>query len=202
MKYITNYEIKFINNKPIIIINYSDNSFDMKELSNDIYNQVINELNNNIKLFDREYITKNLKGNNLLKAGLVCLGLSSSSPFIFVMSNYNTSLFASINILGFLYYFYSVHKSDLKYADYLKYDLYLKHIDILNNLDEESIKNISLNSLVVLSKRLKLIKKVNLYNKDIYLPIIDASIVNKLNLKDIEKLIDNSRKKKLVKKYN
>ena len=142
------------------------------------------------------------KGNNLLKAGLVCLGLSSSSPFIFVMSNYNTSLFASINILGFLYYFYSVHKSDLKYADYLKYDLYLKHIDILNNLDEESIKNISLNSLVVLSKRLKLIKKVNLYNKDIYLPIIDASIVNKLNLKDIEKIIDNSRKKKLVKKYN
>lgn len=118
------------------------------------------------------------------------------------MSNYNTSLFASINILGFLYYFYSVHKSDLKYADYLKYDLYLKHIDILNNLDEESIKNISLNSLVVLSKRLKLIKKVNLYNKDIYLPIIDASIVNKLNLKDIEKIIDNSRKKKLVKKYN
>ena len=145
MKYITNYEIKFINNKPIIIIDYSDNSFDMKELSNDIYNQVINELNNNIKLIDREYITKNLKGNNLLKAGLVCLGLSSSSPFIFVMSNYNTSLFASINILGFLYYFYSVHKSDLKYADYLKYDLYLKHI---------------------------------------------------------EKIIDNSRKKKLVKKYN
>lgn len=202
MKYITNYEIKFINNKPIIIINYSDNSFDMKELSNDLYYEVIESINNNIKLFNREYIVRDSKNNNLLKAGLICFGLSFSSPYLYILSNSNIPVLLSTNLVGFLYYFYNFYKSEDAYNNYLKYDLYLKHIDILNNLDEESIKNISLNSLVVLSKRLKLIKKVNLYNKDIYLPIIDICNINKLNLKDIEKIIDNSRKKKLVKKYN
>lgn len=199
MKYITNYEIKFINNKPIIIINYSDNSFDMKELSNDLYYEVIESINNNIKLFNREYIVMDSKNNNLLKAGLICFGLSFSSPYLYILSNSNIPVLLSTNLVGFLYYFYNFYKSEDAYNNYLKYNLYLSNIDCFNKID---INDISINSLKVLSKRIKLIKKINTYNNDIYLPIIDASIVNKLNLKDIEKIIDNSRKKKLVKKYN
>lgn len=199
MKYIIDYEIKFMNDKPIIIINYSDNSFDMKELSNDLYYEVIESINNNIKLFNREYIVRDSKNNNLLKAGLICFGLSFSSPYLYILSNSNIPVLLSTNLVGFLYYFYNFYKSEDAYNNYLKYNLYLSNIDCFNKID---INDISINSLKVLSKRLKLIKKVNLYNKDIYLPIIDASIVNKLNLKDIEKIIDNSRKKKLVKKYN
>lgn len=200
MKYITNYEIKFINNKPIIIIYYNDNSFDMKDLSINIYNEVIENINNYMKQINREYINKNIKGNNLLKASFVCLGLSSSSPYIYIMTNYNTSLFATINLIGFMYYFYNIHKSDLKYSIYLKYALYIKNMDILNNIDEESIKNISINSLRILSKRINLIKKVNSYNKDISLPIIDPSTISKLSLKDIQKIINNNKEKKLIKK--
>lgn len=199
MKYITNYEIKFINNKPIIIINYSDNSFDMKELSNDLYYEVIESINNNIKLFNREYIVRDSKNNNLLKAGLICFGLSFSSPYLYILSNSNIPVLLSTNLVGFLYYFYNFYKSEDAYNNYLKYNLYLSNIDCFNKID---INDISINSLKVLSKRIKLIKKINTYNNDIYLPIIDICNINKLNLKDIEKIIDNSRKKKLVKKYN
>lgn len=196
MKYITNYEIKFINNKPIIIINYSDNSFDMKELSNDLYYEVIESINNNIKLFNREYIVRDSKNNNLLKAGLICFGLSFSSPYLYILSNSNIPVLLSTNLVGFLYYFYNFYKSEDAYNNYLKYNLYLSNIDCFNKID---INDISINSLKVLSKRIKLIKKINTYNNDIYLPIIDICNINKLNLKDIEKIIDNSRKKKLVK---
>lgn len=199
MKYITNYEIKFINNKPIIIINYSDNSFDMKELSNDLYYEVIESINNNIKLFNREYIVRDSKNNNLLKAGLICFGLSFSSPYLYILSNSNIPVLLSTNLVGFLYYFYNFYKSEDAYNNYLKYNLYLSNIDCFNKID---INDISINSLKVLSKRIKLIKKINTYNNDIYLPIIDICNINKLNLKDIEKIIDNSRKNKLVKKYN
>lgn len=199
MKYITNYEIKFINNKPIIIINYSDNSFEMKELSNDLYYEVIESINNNIKLFNREYIVRDSKNNNLLKAGLICFGLSFSSPYLYILSNSNIPVLLSTNLVGFLYYFYNFYKSEDAYNNYLKYNLYLSNIDCFNKID---INDISINSLKVLSKRIKLIKKINTYNNDIYLPIIDICNINKLNLKDIEKIIDNSRKKKLVKKYN
>lgn len=199
MKYITNYEIKFINNKPIIIINYSDNSFDMKELSNDLYYEVIESINNNIKLFNREYIVRDSKNNNLLKAGLICFGLSFSSPYLYILSNSNIPVLLSTNLVGFLYYFYNFYKSEDAYNNYLKYNLYLSNIDCFNKID---INDISINSLKVLSKRIKLIKKINTYNNDIYLPTIDICNINKLNLKDIEKIIDNSRKKKLVKKYN
>lgn len=199
MKYIIDYEIKFMNDKPIIMIKYSNNSFEMKELSNDLYYEVIESINNNIKLFNREYIVRDSKNNNLLKAGLICFGLSFSSPYLYILSNSNIPVLLSANLVGFLYYFYNFYKSEDAYNNYLKYNLYLSNIDCFNKID---INDISINSLKVLSKRIKLIKKINTYNKDIYLPIIDASFVNKLNLKDIEKIIDNSRKKKLVKKYN
>lgn len=199
MKYIIDYEIKFMNDKPIIMIKYSNNSFEMKELSNDLYYEVIESINNNIKLFNREYIVRDSKNNNLLKAGLICFGLSFSSPYLYILSNSNIPVLLSTNLVGFLYYFYNFYKSEDAYNNYLKYNLYLSNTDCFNKID---INDISINSLKVLSKRIKLIKKINTYNKDIYLPIIDASIVNKLNLKDIEKIIDNSRKKKLVKKYN
>lgn len=199
MKYKIDYEIKFMNDKPIIMIKYSNNSFEMKELSNDLYYEVIESINNNIKLFNREYIVRDSKNNNLLKAGLICFGLSFSSPYLYILSNSNIPVLLSANLVGFLYYFYNFYKSEDAYNNYLKYNLYLSNIDCFNKID---INDISINSLKVLSKRIKLIKKINTYNKDIYLPIIDASIVNKLNLKDIEKIIDNSRKKKLVKKYN
>ena len=199
MKYIIDYEIKFMNDKPIIMIKYSNNSFEMKELSNDLYYEVIESINNNIKLFNREYIVRDSKNNNLLKAGLICFGLSFSSPYLYILSNSNIPVLLSANLVGFLYYFYNFYKSEDAYNNYLKYNLYLSNIDCFNKIDTNDI---SINSLKVLSKRIKLIKKINTYNKDIYLPIIDASIVNKLNLKDIEKIIDISRKKKLVKKYN
>ena len=199
MKYIIDYEIKFMNDKPIIMIKYSNNSFEMKELSNDLYYEVIESINNNIKLFNREYIVRDSKNNNLLKAGLICFGLSFSSPYLYILSNSNIPVLLSTNLVGFLYYFYNFYKSEDAYNNYLIYNLYLSNTDCFNKID---INDISINSLKVLSKRIKLIKKINTYNKDIYLPIIDASIVNKLNLKDIEKIIDNSRKKKLVKKYN
>lgn len=197
MKYIIDYEIKFMNDKPIIMIKYSNNSFEMKELSNDLYYEVIESINNNIKLFNREYIVRDNKNNNLLKAGLICFGLSFSSPYLYILSNSNIPVLLSTNLVGFLYYFYNFYKSEDAYNNYLKYNLYLSNIDCFNKID---INDISVNSLKVLSKRIKLIKKINTYNNDIYLPIIDICNVNKLNLKDVEKIISNTKCKKLNKK--
>lgn len=199
MKYIIDYEIKFINDKPIIMIKYSNNSFEMKELSNDLYYEVIESINNNIKLFNREYIVRDSKSNNLLKAGLICFGLSFSSPYLYILSNSNIPVLLSTNLVGFLYYFYNFYKSEDAYNNYLKYNLYLSNIDCFTKID---INDISINSLKVLSKRIKLIKKINTYNNDIYLPIIDICNVNKLNLKDIKKIISNTKDKKLIKKCN
>lgn len=195
MKYVFDYEIKFVNNKPYIISYYSNNTYSMDELSNSLYISIINEINKNIKLIDKEFINNNIKSNKLLKASLVCLTISTSSPFVFMNTNNNSFIFLSMNAIGFLYYFYNAYKYD-SVTNYLKYDLYFNNEELINTINNDFINNLDVNSLKLLSKRINLIKRINSFNSDIKLPLIDISIISKMNVKDVERLINN---KKLVK---
>ena len=91
MKNIIDYEIKFINNKPIIYIKYDDNSFDVLKLTTDIYREVVDEMEVNVSEMTREKILYTER-KKLTKSGLISLGIVFSSPYAFALTYINDKI--------------------------------------------------------------------------------------------------------------
>ena len=186
MKNIIDYEIKFINNKPIIYIKYDDNSFDVLKLTTDIYREVIDEMEVNVSEMTREKILYTER-KKLTKSGLISLGIVFSSPYAFALTNWSIGSLVIVTFLGATYYFISMSKYNNKYDNYLKYSLYQNN-EPLKYIENIDLNGLSLNSLILLKKRIKLIEKLSMSEEKINIPLIDISVIKKISLKDLEKI--------------
>ena len=186
MKNIIDYEIKFINNKPIIYIKYDDNSFDVLKLTTDIYREVVDEMEVNVSGMTREKILYTER-KKLTKSSLISLGIVFSSPYVFVLTNGSIGSLVIVTFLGATYYFISMSKYNNEYDNYLKYSLYQNN-EPLKYIENIDLNGLSLNSLILLKKRIKLIEKLSMSEEKINIPLIDISVIKKISLKDLEKI--------------
>ncbi len=186
MKNIIDYEIKFINNKSIIYIKYDDNSFDVLKLTTDIYREVIDEMEVNVSEMTREKILYTER-KKLTKSGLISLGIVFSSPYVFALTNGSIGSLVIVTFLGATYYFISMSKYNNEYDNYLKYSLYQNN-EPLKYIENIDLNGLSLNSLILLKKRIKLIEKLSMSEEKINIPLIDISVIKKISLKDLEKI--------------
>lgn len=186
MKNIIDYEIKFINNKPIIYIKYDDNSFDVLKLTTETYREVIDKMEVNVSEMTREKILYTER-KKLTKSGLISLGIVFSSPYVFVLTNGSIGSLVIVTFLGATYYFISMSKYNNKYDNYLKYSLYQNN-EPLKYIENIDLNGLSLNSLILLKKRIKLIEKLSMSEEKIDIPLIDISVIKKISLKDLEKI--------------
>lgn len=186
MKNIIDYEIKFINNKPIIYIKYDDNSFDVLKLTTDIYREVIDEMEVNVSEMTREKILYTER-KKLTKSGLISLGIVFSSTYAFALTNGSIGSLVIVTFLGATYYFISMSKYNNEYDNYLKYSLYQNN-EPLKYIENIDLNGLSLNSLILLKKRIKLIEKLSMSEEKINIPLIDISVIKKISLKDLEKI--------------
>lgn len=186
MKNIIDYEIKFINNKPIIYIKYDDNSFDVLKLTIETYREVIDKMEVNVSGMTREKILYTER-KKLTKSGLISLGIVFSSPYAFALTNGSIGSLVIVTFLGATYYFISMSKYNNEYDKYLKYSLYQNN-EPLKYIENIDLNGLSLNSLILLKKRIKLIEKLSMSEEKINIPLIDISVIKKISLKDLEKI--------------
>lgn len=186
MKNIIDYEIKFINNKPIIYIKYDDNSFDVLKLTTETYREVIDEMEVNVSEMTREKILYTER-KKLTKSGLISLGIVFSSPYVFALTNGSIGSLVIVTFLGATYYFIGMSKYNNEYDNYLKYSLYQNN-EPLKYIENIDLNGLSLSSLILLKKRIKLIEKLSMSEEKINIPLIDISVIKKISLKDLEKI--------------
>ena len=186
MKNIIDYEIKFINNKSIIYIKYDDNSFDVLKLTTETYREVIDKMEVNVSEMTREKILYTER-KKLTKSGLISLGIVFSSPYVFALTNGSIGSLVIVTFLGATYYFISMSKYNNEYDNYLKYSLYQNN-EPLKYIENIDLNGLSLNSLILLKKRIKLIEKLSMSEEKINIPLIDISVIKKISLKDLERI--------------